>query len=841
MRGILQDVRFGIRVLVKHPGFSMVAVLVLAVAIGGTTAMFSITNALVLRPIEARHPEALVRLYSHENKPHGGYRGFSYPNYIDIQAKNGVFTDLMAFEEVMVGVNEGELTRRTFAEMVSANYFETFGTPLAAGRPFLQEEERPGSAIPVVIVSHSYWVRSGSDPDLVGKTVRINARAFRVVGIARQNFTGSTVLLAPEFFLPLGMYELVANDFTNERKQTLADRKHHCLRLIGRLKPGLTIAMAQPRLQALAKGLAEAYPDANKDYTIELRKPTRISMNTYPQNETGPRTMAILLMSMSGVVLLIACLNLANMFLARAASRRREIAVRLAMGGSRARLVRQMLTEGLLLALAGGALGLVLSIWANQLLVTSLSSKVPFFTVVFDSRPDWRILLATFGFCLVSVLMFGLGPAWRLSHLNPTQELKEQVGEQLQGKGRGGRFAPRNLLVVGQLALSLALLTAACLFARGAMAGLRANPGFSFGRILLVETDASLAGYSEARGRQVYLDILERLRALPGAQSASVGYVIPFGIFSDGGELKRAGGGPRREGTGPEEQRLYASMNIVAADYFKTLGIPLLLGRDFERLEVTSPGTHRVAIIDEPLARELFKNEPALGRHIQFTDREEALEIVGVVGPIKDDVMAIRSQPHVYLPLGQQYRSGINLFIRGKAPGREAETAMLSTIRKTLRAAAPDLAVISVRSYRQFHEEGLVLWFMKTAARLFAVFGGLALFLAVIGIYGVESYIVTRRTREIGIRMALGASARNVLWMVLRQGLALTAFGLSIGFVLALVVQVLLRSMVYGIGSLDPVAFTVAPLCLAGTAILACYLPARRATRVPPMSALRYE
>lgn len=842
MKAFFQDLRFGWRMLHKNPGFGLVAVLVLALAIGGTTAMFSIINAVLFRPIEAKDSDALVRLFAHETKPEGAYRNFSYPNYLEIRERKEVFSDVTAFGESMVGVSEGELTRRTFAVMVSANYFATFGVPLAAGRAFLPEEERPGSTVPVVIVGHAYWVRTGSDPELVGKTVRINARPFKIIGITRRNFSGTTVVIGPEFYLPLGMYEVLANDFMNEKRLRLDDRGHHCLRLVGRLQRGLDRSAAEGRIQAVAKQLAEAYPDANKDYTIELRKLSRMTMNTYPHEETGTATMSVLLMSMAGAVLLIACLNLANMLLARGVARRREFAVRLALGGSRARVIRQLLTEGLILALLGGAAGLLLAVWANDLLVASLSAKVPLFAITFDSHPDWRVLAATFGFCVASVLLFGLWPAWRLTRLNVTQELKEQVGEQLRGKSGGGLFSVRSLLVVGQLALSLALLVAAGLFTRSALAALRANPGFSFDRILVVETDASLGGYDEARGRQAYDQIVNTLRALPGVQSASMGFVVPFGIFSDGREVTRSGSSstPAADGKASEPKRVYASFNVVAADYFKTLGMTLLRGRDFDRVETAAAGSGaKVVIIDEILARELFGAEPPLGQQVRFEGKDGAMEVVGVVSGIKDDITAVRQQPHVYVPFGQEYRSGMNLHVRVSSDG--AESAMLKTVREAIRTADNNMAVISARSFRQFHEEGLVLWFMKTAARIFAVFGGLALFLAVIGIYGVKSYVVTRRTREIGIRMALGAGVRDVLWMVLREGLALTGLGLGLGFAFAIMVSLALRSTIYGVGAFDPVALTLAPACLAAAALVACYLPARRATRVQPMAALRYE
>jgi len=469
----------------------------------------------------------------------------------------------------------------------------TFGVRLAAGRDFLPEEERPGSAVPVVIVSHTYWKKAGADPSIVGKTLRINSRVFNVVGVAPRHFTGTTTLFSPEFWMPLGVYESVANDFMNEKRQRLDDRNHHCLMLVGRLKPGVTSTAAQAQLQSLASQLAEAYPTENKDYTFELGRLSRMSINTSPQKDSGMTTLSVLLMAMSGAVLLIACLNLANMLLARGAARRKEIAIRLSLGGGRGRVVRQLLTEGFLLSLLGGAGGLVLSFWATNLLVASLAPKIPFMVIVFDAHPDLRVLAASLGFCLVSTLFFGLGPAWKLARADLTSDLKEQAGDDLHGKVSRSVFAPRSLLVVAQIALSLALLTAAGLFTRGAINAAHANPGFSLDNGILVETDASLAGYDEPQGRQVYLNLVERLRALPGVEGASFAYVVPFGLFSDGRQVEKAGGGTSSgSDNDAKEKPVGAGLGI---GLFLAVGVGLLLRSMLYEVRAIDPLTFAVA------------------------------------------------------------------------------------------------------------------------------------------------------------------------------------------------------------------------------------------------------
>ncbi|HXP62708.1 MAG TPA: ABC transporter permease [Dongiaceae bacterium] len=844
MNSLIQDLQFGLRMMRKTPGFTVVAVLVLTVAIGGTTAMFSIINAVLFRPPAVKNPAELVRVYSKEKKAAGTYRDWSYQNYVDLREQNTVFSALAGFTLTEVGVNEGDLTRRSFAALVTANYFATFGVQMAAGRGFLPEEEKPGSAIPSVVVSTELWRRTGSDPALVGKTLRINSRTFQVVGIAPEHFAGTTALFSFDLWLPSGMFDALPNEMTGDQRQRLADRQNHALLLVGRLKPGLTMAAAQPQLQAVASGLERAYPEANRGHTFELGKLSRTNISTNPMKDQNSSATTALLMGTSGAVLLIACLNLANMLSARGAARRREIAIRLSLGASRGRLVRQLLTEGLLLSLLGGAGGLWLASWATKALVASGAPRFPLVTIVFDPRPDWRVLGVTLGFCVLSVLLFALGPAWRISRTNVTSQLKEQVGDELHGKLNRGLWAPRSLLVVGQLALSLALLTAAALFAHGAVKAARANPGFSLDKDILAEVDASLAGYDEARTRQLFQVLADRLRAMPGVQSASFAYLVPLGLFKDSRDVLKAGDDSKSgagSGASKPEKAVTAGFNILWTDYFKTLGLPVRRGRDFSRLEAVSTSGSRVAIIDEPLANQLWPGVNPLGRQLKFSDRPDVMEVVAVVAGLRNDLNDKAPQPHVYIPFGQEYRAGGTWHVRYTGRGREADAAMLKAVRDTIRSVDPHLPVISVQTMRNFHDEGLLLWFVKLSARLFGIFGGLALFLAVVGVYGVNAFVVARRTREIGIRMALGATARDVLWMVLREGLCLTALGVGIGLLLALAIGLLLRSIVYEASAIDPLAFTVAPLCLGLAATVACYLPARRATRVQPMVALRHE
>ena len=849
MELLIQDFRYAVRMLAKKPGFAAVCVLVLMLGIGANTAVFSLVNTLLFKPLLAERPQELVRLYSKDRKPQGGFRSFSYPNYADIRDQNTPFASLAGFNLAMIGVKEGDLTRRVFAAITTANYFSTFGVRPALGRDFLPEEERPGSQMAVAIVSHRYWQRQGAKPGILGQPLTLNGRSFTVVGVAPEGFSGTSAVLSPDLWLPLGVYEMVANDFMRQTGRPVNDRGNSTLMVFGRLKPGLSPAEAEKQLQPLAARLEAAYAAENKDQTLVVGRLSRMSIGTGPSQSRESQAMALLLMPMAGLVLLTACLNLANLMLARSAARRREVAIRLALGGGRGRILRLFLTEGLVLALAGGALALLLSSWVTSLLVNSFGPKIPFLTVVFDPRPDLRVLGATLGFAVLATLLFALVPAWKACRADVVHDLKEQTGE--DGRGRRGRslLAPRNVLVIGQLALSFVMLAVAGLFVRGASKANAANPGFRFDQGLLFEVDSSLAGYDQAKTRAVYRDLLERLRVLPGVESASVASMVPFGLFADGRRVEKAGAQsrpPAGSDTPAADKPADAAYVIIGTDYFKSLGLSLLRGREFEQLEVEGDSSGRVAVVDEVLAKRLWPGEEAVGRQIQFAEGDPArqpvvMTVVGVAPGVKQNLGDKEPGPYVYVPFGQNYQSMLNLHVRLKTADPTAEAAMLRTVRSEIRALDPQLPVLSASTLRDFHSDGLMMWFQRAGARLFLAFAALALFLAAVGVYGVKSFVMARRTREIGIRLALGATTRQVLWTVLRDGVRLTAAGLFLGLLLALGVGRLLSSKLYEVSGADPVSFGVALLVLSGAALLASYLPARRATRVHPMAALRYE
>jgi predicted permease len=837
---LVQDTRFAWRTLSHSPGFALTAIVTLALGIGVNIGMFSLINGLLLRPL---YPGAhdVFRVHSRSTAPSGRNRAFSYPNYRDIrEGTSDIFADLAASSTAFVGLDVGDGARSTYASAVTANYFQVFAAPPAHGRAFTAEEEQPGAGIPVAIISHSLWEQRGADPDLLGRLVRIDGEPFTVVGVAKKGFAGTSIP-GPGVWLPLGAHKTSG---TRDRAGPFGARETHELSVVGRLRHGITVEAAAAALAPVGRQLEQAFPAVNAGYSLALSKPSGRLVFMPGGSGAGP---ALLLMLMPAIVLLVACLNLADLLLARGHLRRQELAIRSSLGGGRSRLVRQLLTEGLLLALAGGAIGLLLSTWATEALLASLGSVLPVVLTLPDVSLDWRVLVGTMAFSLVATLIFSAGPALALTRRAASPDLKRDFSRRGDEgrRPRIGRVRIGHALVIGQIALSLLLLASGGLFLMSVIRVATADPGFRLDGGLIVEVDPALAGYGEARGRQAHLALIDRLRTVPGVEAVTIG---SRPAFTSSGESRKvapfgvAQGEPA--GTAEVSRSVGAVFSVVGRDYARVLGLSMLGGRDFREAELTSGIGERVAIIDDALAEELWPGEAALGRRIQFLDAEgpearQPILIVGIIPAVKHSLGNPRPYPHVYVPLGQHYESAMTLQLR--VAGGEDERAMLGTIARVVRDVDERLPVLSVATWRDHLDAGLDVRLGRAGAGVFSAFGGIALLLAIFGVYGVKSYVVSRRTREFGIRIAIGAHPRALLWQVLREDGGVTTIGIGIGLLLAVGAGQFLQSILHGVRAIEPVVLLTAPLILLAASLLASYIPARRATRVDPTVALRSE
>ena len=814
---LVHDTRFAWRSLRRSPGFALTAIVTLSLGIGVNTSMFTLVNGFLLRPMYER-PEEVVAVYGRRTTPDGGYRGVSYLNYIDLrEGTASIFANLAASATVFVGLDVGEGVRRALASRVTANYFDLFGVPLALGRPFTGDEARLGVDTHVAIISHGLWQRRGGDRNAIGQSVRINGEQFTVVGVAAEGFTG-TGIPGPEVWMPLG----------------IGTRDAHDLSVVGRLQDRASIDAVAAVVATIGRRLEDAFPDVNKGFTFEVSAPSRLMFIPGPGSGAWTGTLAVMLMLMPASVLLVASLNLANLLLARGYMRRREFAIRSGLGGGRGRLARQLLTEGLLLSLAGGAVGLLLSTWATSVLMASLRPVLPIALSFPELDLDWRVLVGTVAFSVMATVVFGAGPAWTVTRRATFADLKSHVGEERRPGGiRLGRA-----LVIVQVALSVVLLASGGLFVMSVLSAATADPGFRLAGGVLVEVDPSLAGYDPARSTQAYLALLDRLRTVPGVEAVTIGSSFPFSSMSDSREVAPVGAADA------PSTAVDAIFTVVGRDYARVLGLPLLAGRDFSDGELLPGPSERVAIVDDALAQRLWPGDDPLGQLIQFLDEEraatgDAMRVIGIVPALKHSFSNPRPFPHVYVPLGQYPQSAMTLQVR--VADETTERAMLDTVADVIRDVDERVPILGRETWRNHVYQGFDVWLYRAGARVFAAFGIIALLLAVIGVYGVKSYVVTRRTREFGIRLATGAPPRALLWQVLWEGGRTTAIGIAIGLLLAVGAGQILQGMLYGVNSIEPVVMVAAPAILLVSSLLASLIPALRATRVDPTVALRAE
>jgi predicted permease len=844
MGSLSADLKISLRQLARTPAFTVASVVVLALGIGLNAAMFGLIYAFTMMGRPYAEPDRVVQLYSSQARRPDAYRAFSYPAYEVLAARGDLFAGVLAHSPTIVGIIEAGASRRTFGVIVSRNYFSVLGVPILQGRGFTAEEDRPGQDIPVVIASYAYWQRSGFSPALVGSSLRINERAYTVVGIAPRGFTGTMMVLGPELFFPLGVFHSIADDFEGEERRQLGRADTFNLFLVARLADGVSTGSAGARLDGVGPQLARAFPAEYEDARVTIHPLPRFGTSTTPTDEGVVGLLGGVLLGLTGAVLLTVCLNLASMLMARGRARRKEFAIRLALGGGRGRIVRQLLTEGFLLSLAGGVGGIALGLFAIDALVDAFRSALPI-SIVLEGALSPALALATLLFCVLATVWFALGPALRHSRADVLTDLKPHAGEDVPDRRR--RLMPRHPLLIAQVSLSLALLIAAGLFVRMAHLALSADFGFRADSTVLAEVDSRLGGYSTAQSLDLYAGIERQLAALPGVESVSVGALVPMGMISVNESIRRAGINvpPGVKPPTPEQGRAFdVPWNAVSGGYFAAMGVSLLQGRTFNDAESFIEGGARVAVIDESLARKLWPGAQALGQRIEFVNRgdnssqtDAAMEIVGIVSSTRRDLFEEEPRGAVYVPFAQGARGNAYFHVRPQVP----QDTLSDVVRREIRQAAPNLPLFSARTFATHVSSSVEYWALQLTAALFAAFGGLAMVVALIGIYGVMSYAVARRTREIGIRIAVGAMPQIVRKMILGEGLAVTLTGVGAGWLLGLGVGRLLASIFVDVSAFDTLTFTLVPAAFIAAALVAAWVPARRATRVDPMRALRAE
>jgi putative ABC transport system permease protein len=841
MGTILQDIRYGIRMLVKKPGFTAIALVTLAVGIGANTIMFSVVNTLLFRPLPVKEPDRLVRCEFDK------LNIVPYAGYLYLRDNNPVFSDLIANNYIIrtATLARDGIVRHVDPLYVSANYFTVLGGAPLYGRTFLPEEEVAG-AEPVVVLSYRTWQRLGAEPEIVGQYVRLNGALCRIIGVTQKTFTGAAVV-APDLWLPLGTYGLVFKCFL-ERREGMPDEVWHypVSVLVGRLKPGVSISEAQARLQPMFRHLKQMYPrryEKSQTHMFCLNPLPRLDAAAVDNDSPTLGRISLGLMGVSGIVLLIACLNLANMVVVQGEGRHREIAIRAAIGGGRLRIIRQLLIESLLLAVFGGILAVGVALWGIRILkLWATMGQLPMQlgeAIASGIALDVRVMGATLSFCLIATVLFGLKPALRLSGRDLCGDLKESGRGVFQATRRRRWILPRGLSVLCQMALSVTLVMCATLLVRTALRAARAERGFGLDGKVVVSVEPFAGGYSVAQVKQACERLAERLKDVPEIQAVGLSHAAPVDLevrwFHE--RVVEYAPGRADDASGSLLTKAIHSYE-VNGDYFKAMGIRFLQGRPFRRLD-SAPDAEKVVIIDELLARKLRPDGSALGCLIQYGFGSPR-RVVGIVPNLQNVWGTGEVQPHVYIPIKSNHvPESIHLRARSTAPG--AEAALVRSIGARIRKIDPRLPVLSVASLADQHRNHPTVLLTRVVARLAMMFGAMALFLAGMGLYAVKSHMVASRTPEIGIRMALGATRRDILTLVLRQGATSTFVGLLVGALLAIVMTRVIRSALHGISTVDLVSIVVTVAMLTATSLLASYLPARRAARVDPMEALRYE
>ena len=823
LESFVADVRFALRWLRRSPGFTLVAIASLAIGIGFNTALFTIVDALLFKPLPVADPATLVDVFTSSRATQFGTN--SYADYLDLKAQNDVFEDVAGYSPMFCALNLDNRSRLAIGEVVTGNYFQMLGVRVVRGRTILPDDDR-ADAPRVAVVSQRYWRRElAGAPDAIGRTLRIRGNPYTIVGIAPESFTGMTPVLAPELWIPVsaslevepvGMHDTVPSPGTNR----LDKRGDRWLFVRARLRPGKTAAEAEANLKLLTARLEEAHPNTNKDRHAVVR-PTS-DVHFHPAADSTILPIAGGLTFVVGLVLLTACANVASMLLARASGRQREIGIRLAIGASRGRLVRQLVTEALVMSLIGAAVGILLASWVTSI-VTSLDLPLPF-PLSFNLKIDTRVLLFTTGAALLAALLAGLAPAVQASRPTLVADLR---GDRPMGRA-GRRWTLRDALVAGQMAVTAALLVVAALLTRTLLAAEHTNVGFPVEKIAIVSTDTAMVQYTPERSQQFFDDGVARIKTIPGVEAAALATRVPFSINYNRWDVWIP------DHHRPGEHGDFVDMTAVSPEYFRTVGISLVEGRSFTNDD--RPNTPWVAIANETFARRYWPGQSAVGK--TFRSRVSDGPVFQIVGVSADHkVLTVGEPPTAFLQVALNQRP--STYAAFVARTRRDAATLLQDMRRELLALEPNLVFVENQTMEA--EVNATLFPVRASAWLVSGVGVTAMVLAAVGLYGVIAYSVARRTREIGVRMALGARPALVLGLVMRQGLLLAVAGVAAGCVMAAAAAGVIAGALYGVHPSDPLSWFAAILIVLAVAALANFIPAWRAARVDPSTALRTE
>ncbi|MGH9702122.1 MAG: ABC transporter permease [Candidatus Acidiferrales bacterium] len=819
METFRQDIRFGSRMLWKSPGFTATVILTLALGIGANTAIFSVVNAFLFRPLPVRHADQLTVVAIQ-----AGGQSFpaeiSYPDYQEYRRQSDAFADLGGYAISLVGLGSGGHADRVISSFVTSNYFSMLGIRPAVGRLIAPGEGDQPRTGPVVVLGNRYWKqRFGGDPNVVGRSVSVNGQPVTIIGVVPPEFQGAFTIVEMDAYFPVGLVAINPGGLA-----FFSDRSRRNFHVLGMLKPGISAKSAESSLAVIAQRLAREYPQDDQGQIVRVY-PEKLARPTPSAGRSIPLA-AIAFLVLVGLVLLVACVNVANLLLARAAARQKEMAIRVAMGAGRARLIRQLLTESILLSLGGGLGGALLGNWACR----ALESIRPLgnFPARFNLAFDWRVFSYIAAVALLTGIMAGLMPALRASRVDLNDTLRES-GRGLIGDGR--RHPIRNILVIAQVAGSLILLVAAGLFTRSLARAQGIDLGFDPHNVLTIGVDPGLAGYDQPRAEAYFRELLRRAKSTPGVESASLAFTVPLNYYSTSAQVYAEG-----QGGAPRLKAPDASYNMISPDYFTNLRIPLLRGRAFSDADTSTSG--RVAIVNQTMADLLWPGQNPIGRRFAYESATGPyLTVVGIARKGKYGELLEPPSPYFYEPMTQHYRSLHVLQLRTSVP----PLSLAPSIESQARDLDPNLPLFDIQTAEEVISGVNGLFLFHAGVAFAGPLGGLGLLLAVVGLYGVVSFSATQRTHEIGVRMALGAQPGNILSLVLRQALVLIAAGVGIGILAALAVTRLLSSMLVNVSSYDPLTFASVAALLAFVALFACYLPARRAAKLDPSAALRYE